>query len=156
MYNLPPNKKTSTATYANGILDNTKKIRGIKDEKLDVSAAIVGIYIKEDVMFYQISFINNSPVNYDIEMLRIYISDKKKTKRTAIQENELKPLYVAGNATQVKAYSNSVIVVALDKFTIPDAKFLTVQIMEQNGGRHLKMKIGNNKIMKAIPLPDLN
>jgi hypothetical protein len=88
-------------------------------------------------------------------LLRFYISDKKKSKRTAIQENELKPLCVAGNMTQVKANSNSVIVVALDKFTIPDAKYLAVQFMEKNGGRHLSMRVSNRKIMKAIPLADL-
>jgi len=47
------------------------------------------------------------------------------------------------------------LVIALEKFTIPDAKFLAIQIMEKNGGSHLSMKIGNKKIMQAIPLPDL-
>lgn len=72
----------------------------------------------------------------------------------ATQENELTPLYTAGNSRQVKACNFSVIVVALDKFTIPDAKYLAVQIMEKNGGRHLLMKIHNDKIIRAIPLPD--
>ncbi len=67
----------------------------------------------------------------------------------------MKPLYVTGNISKVKANSSSVIVVALDKFTIPDAKYLAVQIMEKNGGRHLFMKVNNKKIMKAITLPDL-
>ena len=61
----------------------------------------------------------------------------------------------ASNTTQVKANGTSSIVVALNKFTIPDAKYLAVQIMEKNGGRHLFMKVSNNKIMKAITLPDL-
>jgi hypothetical protein len=45
--------------------------------------------------------------------------------------------------------------IALEKFTIPDAKFLAIQIMEKNGGRHLFMKVNNRKIIRAIPLPDL-
>ncbi len=94
-------------------------------------------------------------MDYDIDLLRFYIRDKKKSNRTAVQENELTPLYVAGNITQVKAYSTTVVVVALDKFTIPDAKYLALQIMEKNGGRHLSMKMSNKKIMQAITLPDL-
>jgi hypothetical protein len=47
------------------------------------------------------------------------------------------------------------LVFALEKFTIPDAKYLAIQIMEKNGGRHLSMKINNRKIMQAIPLADL-
>ncbi len=54
----------------------------------------------------------------------------------------------------VKAGDTNVIVVALPKFTIPDAKYLAIQIMEKNGGRNLKLKIGNKKILKAIKLPD--
>jgi conjugative transposon TraN protein len=155
VYHLPINKNATLATYANAILDNSQTIRGIKDKKWEMLAQIKGIYIRGDVIYYQLQLVNQSPVDYDIDLLRFYISDKKKSKRTAMQENELKPLYVAGNMTQVKANSNSVIVVALNKFTIPDAKYLAVQVMEKNGGRNLFMKISNSKIMQAIPLPDL-
>ncbi len=155
VYHLPINKNATLATYANAILDNSQTIRGIKDKKWEMLAQIKGIYIRADVIYYQLYLVNQSPVDYDLDLLRFYIRDKKKSKRTAIQENELKPLYVAGNITQVKASSNSAIVVALDKFTVPDAKYLAVQFMEKNGGRHLSMKVSNRKIMQAIPLPDL-
>lgn len=155
VYHLPINKSATLATYSNGILDNPKTMCGIKDHKWDMQAKISGIYIKGDVIYYQLCLANQSPVDYDIDLLRFYIRDKKKGKRTAVQENELKPLYVAGNTSQVKANSKSTIVVALEKFTIPDAKYLAVQVMEKNGGRHLFMKINNKKIMQAITLPDL-
>jgi hypothetical protein len=155
VYYLPVNKSATLAAYANAILDNPKTIRGIKDHKWDILAKISGIYIKGDVIYYQLYLANQSPIDYDIDLLKFYIQDKKKGKRTAVQENELKPLYVAGNTSQIKANSTSAIVVALDKFTIPDAKYLAVQIMEKSGGRHLFMKVSNQKIMQAIPLPDL-
>lgn len=117
-------------------------------------ATIDGIYIRENVIYYQLQLDNQSPIDYDIQLLRFYIRDKRKGKRTATQEQELIPLYVAGNTRQVKANRNCVIVVALDKFTIPDAKYLAVQVMEKNGGRHLLMKVRNKKIMQAITLPD--
>jgi hypothetical protein len=63
---------------------------------------------------------------------------------------------VAGNNKQVKARQKNILVFVLEKFTIPDAKFLAIQIMEKNGGRHLLMKVNNRKIMQAILLPDLN
>jgi hypothetical protein len=154
-YYLPANKKASMATYANCILDNKRTLKGIRDNSWDIDAAIIGAYIKDDVMYYQLRIINNSPVDYDIEVLRFYIRDKKKSKRTAVQENELKPLQISGNTKQVKALCRTVAVVALQKFTIPDKKFMGIQIMENNGGRHLSMKMGNKDILKAIPLPDL-
>ena len=151
---FPINNKATTAMYANGILDNQRVTKGIEDHKWKTDAAITGIYIKSDVMFYQLSISNNSPVDYTIDLIRFYIRDKKKTKRTAVQETELKPVYIVGNTKLVKANSNSVLVFALEKFTVPDAKYMAVQINEKNGGRHFTMRIKNKKIMKAITLPD--
>lgn len=154
VYNLPENKKATMATYANGILDNHRTLRGVRDNSWNIYAAVIGTYIKDDIIYYQLRIKNNSPINYGIEVLRFYIRDKKKGKRTAVQENELRPLHVAGNMAQVKSFTQNFIVVALDKFTIPDKKFMGIQIMEKNGGRHLMMKLNNKDILKAIPLPD--
>lgn len=155
VYHLPTQSKIAMSTYANGILDNPKTLKGIKDKSWDLMASVVGIYIKDNVIYYQLQLENQSPIDYDIDFLRFYIRDKKERKRTATQENELTPLYIAGNTTQVKAHNHSVIVVALKKFTIPDAKYLAIQLMEKNGGRHLSLKVGNKKIIQAFPLPDL-
>lgn len=155
IFYLPELNKSTIATYANGILDNHRTVRGIRDRKWDITASVNGIYIKDDVMYYQILLCNQSTIDYDIDLLKFYIRDKKKSKRTAAQENELRPLHISGNTRKVKACDFSMIVVALDKFTIPDAKYLAIQLMEKNGGRHLLMKVKNNKIIRAIPLPDL-
>ena len=149
------NKKATMATYANGILDNQRTLWGVRDNSWNIDASVIGTYIKDDVIYYQLRIKNNSTIDYDIEVLRFYIRDKKKGKRTAVQENELKPLHVSGNKAQVKSFNQNIIVVALDKFTIPDKKFMGIQIMEKNGGRHLMMKLNNKDILKAIPLPDL-
>jgi hypothetical protein len=155
VYRFPVQLKASIATYANSILDNPKTMIGIKSASWNMMARVIGIYIKDDVIYYQLDLQNESPIDYDITFLRFYIRDKKKSKRTAIQENELTPLYVAGNIAQVKANSHNSIVVALDKFIIPDAKYLAIEIGEKNGGRNLLMKVNNRKIIKAIRLPDL-
>ena len=107
------------------------------------------------MIYYQLDLQNGSPIDYDINFLRFYIRDKKKAKRTAVQENEITPLYVAGNISCLKANTHNSIVVALNKFTIPDAKYLAIEIVEKNSGRNLLMKVNNRKIIKAISLPDL-
>jgi conjugative transposon TraN protein len=155
VYNLPVQSSASLATYANSILDNSRTMHGISAKKWDVMVSVSGIYIKGNAIFYQLELCNRSPIDYDIDFLRFYIRDKKKSKRTAIQENELKPLYIAGNTSQVNANSTSDVVVALEKFTIPDAKYLAIEINEKNGGRNLLMKVNNRKIIRAIPLPEL-
>jgi hypothetical protein len=156
VYHLAEMEKASVSTYSNSILDNPRTMRGIRDKTWDIEVDIIGIYIKDNVIYYQLYLENQSAIDYDVDFVRFYIRDKKKGKRTATQENELKPLYVAGNTKQVMANNHNVIVVALDKFTIPDAKYLAVQINEKNGGRHLLLKVGNKKIIRAKVLPDLH
>ena len=152
---LPPNKKATISAYANAILNNPPR-RILKVEHGAVITKLSGIYIKDDVIYYQLEIHNHSPLDFDIELLKFFITDKKRSKRSSVQENELVPLYVAGNRSKVKAYNFSVIVVALDKFTIPDAKFLRIQLMEKNGGRHFNLKVYNQQILKARMLPELN
>ena len=155
VYRFPVQCQASVSTYCNGIIDNPKTMNGIKNASWDVTASVNGIYIKDNVIYYQLDLINESPIDYDINFLRFYIRDKKKTKRTASQENELIPLYLAGNTSQVKANTHNSMVVALNKFTIPDAKYFAIEIGEKNGGRNLLMKVNNRKIIQAILLPDL-
>ena len=152
---LPPNKKATISAYANAILNNPPR-RISKVEHGAVITKLSGIYIKDDVIYYQLEIHKHSPLDFDIELLKFFITDKKRSKRSSVQENELVPLYVAGNRSKVKAYNFSVIVVALDKFTIPDAKFLRIQLMEKNGGRHFNLKVYNQQILKARMLPELN
>lgn len=153
-FHLPPNKKASIATYCNSILNNRGK-RIMQVVHSSIITKLIGIYIKDEVIYYQLEIHNHSPIDYDIELLKFYIKDKKRSKRTSVQENELTPLYISGNKTKVKAFNFSVIVVALDKFTIPDLKFLGIQMMEKNGGRHFNLKIYNGQLLRASTLPDL-
>lgn len=151
---LPPQKKSTISSYANSLLQHPpKRIR--KVEKGTVTARVSGIFIKDDVLYYQLEIHNHGPLDYTIDLLKFYLADKKKSKRTALQENELVPLYIAGNTQTVKAYQFSVIVVALEKFTIPDAKLFSIQLMEKNGGRHFLLKLYNHQLLKAKVLADL-
>lgn len=131
VYYVPSMKDDNVATYANSLLDNPRSLGGVKDKRWDMEAKVNGIYIRDQVIYYQLLLYNRSPIDYDIDLLRFYIRDKKKSKRTAVQENELTPLYLSGNIQQVKAGHHSMIVVALDKFTIQDAKYLAIQLLEK-------------------------
>jgi hypothetical protein len=59
---------------------------------------------------------------------------------------------VHNNTGKVTGQSGSTIVFVVPKFTIPDKKYLAVQLMEKNGGRHLELRACNRKIVKAVPI----
>lgn len=152
---LPINRTATISSYANMILDNERTVKKIKDKKYNMQAGVRGVYIKDNIIYYQLYINNDGTVDYDVDLLRFFIKDKKRSKRTAMQEMEQKPVYTAGNYSKVKGNSNTVFVIALEKFTIPDRKYLVVKITEKNGGRHFLLKINNKDIMKSKVLPDL-
>lgn len=141
--------ETDMENYSSGIVNDKRRIRSVHDSGNKMNLALLGIYIKNDVMFYRFRIVNHSNIDYDVDFLKFYIRDKARIKRTASQEVEVKPLYVFGNEKEVKGNSSNDIVFALQKFTIPEAKYLQVELFEQNGGRHFNMGIKNKTIVNA-------
>jgi conjugative transposon TraN protein len=135
-------------------MDNAKFLHRPLDRKFQMKMAVEGIYMQSKVMYLQIRLSNESSIDYDIDQLRCIIRDQRKAKRTAVQENEVVPLHVAGNTNFINALRSSVIVIAVGKFTIPDAKLLIIQLHEKNGGRHLTLKLRNRHLLKAKLLHD--
>ncbi|MDP3181115.1 MAG: conjugative transposon protein TraN [Bacteroidota bacterium] len=138
--------------YSNAVSIEKKKVHGIKDKKYGMRLRLDGLFIRDNVMYYRIKMENQSNINYDIDQVRFYIRDRKKAKRTATQEIEIKPLYVQNDTPTIKGLSEHIFVFALPKFTIPDQKYLAVQLMEKNGGRHLELNVKNRKIAKAVQI----
>jgi len=126
-----------------------RRIKPIRQRKYMTGLSLTGIYIAEDLLYFQIKLENQTNIKYDVEQFRFFIRDNRKGKRTAVQELEQIPIQILGNTAQIPAQSTQTIVVALPKFTIPDQKHLGIELMEQQGGRHLKIKVKNHHIIQA-------
>ncbi|TRX30273.1 conjugative transposon protein TraN [Flavobacterium sp. ZT3R18] len=132
-----------------------KKLRGEKEVKYDIQFQLSGIFIRDDVMYYRIKIANNSKINYDVDQLRFFIRDNKKVKRTASQEIEIVPIYILNNIATIDGESENIFVFAFPKFTIPEQKYLAIQLMEKNGGRHVELHVNNKKLVQVTVLPKL-
>lgn len=141
--------QTKILNVAEQVAVKKRMLGGKVDRKHEITLDLKGIYIKDDLLYFQLELDNNSNIGYDIEQLRFFIRDKKKPKRTASQEIEKLPSGVGGNITVIRGQSNQTVVFVLPKFTIPDKKELVIQMMEKNGGRHLLLKVGNKLIVGA-------
>jgi len=144
--------ETDLENYSAAIAQSKRTIHFVNEKNNKISLSLLGVYIKENVMFYNLRIKNQSNINYDIDFLKFYVRDKARIKRTALQEVELKPLYVYGNDKQVKGKSETDLVFAFEKFTIPEAKYLDVEMFEHNGGRHFNLVIKNKTIVNAQTL----
>ena len=135
--------------YATQIVNAKRSIRFFRESKHKIGLSLNGIYIRDNIIFYHFQISNSSNINYDIDFLRFYVQDKAKVKRTASQEVDMKPVYVYGDDQQIAANTVQDIVYALEKFTIPDAKRLHIEVFEKNGGRNLELSIRNKTIVNA-------
>lgn len=136
-------------TDAETVANEKRNITGVKDKSYGIRMKMDGLYIKDEVLFCRINLRNNSNINYGIDQLRFYIRDQKKSKRTATQELEVTPLYVKGDTSVIVGQTEKVFVYALPKFTIPDKKYLAIELIEKSGGRHLRMQVYNKIIIRA-------
>ena len=139
---------------ASRILSSPRKFKIKGTSKFDMKMALQGIYIEDNVMFFHLRVTNDSNIPFHTDVLRFYVKDKQKAKRTASQEVIENPLYQQGNAQLIKGQSTQDLIFALPKFNIPDAKVLVIQLMEKKGGRHLHLKINNKTIIRAKVVPE--
>lgn len=141
-------------TYSGKVLSESSVLHGIKDEKYGIILRQNGIFIHNGIMYYRIKIENLSAIGYDIDQWRFFIRDEKKAKRTASQELEITPLFIQNDTSVIAGKSVHDFVFAFSKFTIPDKKYLVIQLMEKGGGRHFNLKVHNRKLIRAIMLPE--
>lgn len=139
--------------YSETVVHTKRNIRFIREDKHKISLALMGIYIQHNVIFYHLQIENKSNIGYDVEFLRFYIKDKSNARRTASQEVNVIPSFIYGEDKTIPGKSRTDVVYALEKFTIPDAKNLVIEMFEKKGGRHLKLSIKNKTIVNARLLP---
>jgi len=134
----------------------SERSRAIKAvSKNQMKLALLGIYIQDNTLFYHLKVSNNSNIPFHTDLLRFYVRDKQRVKRTAAQEVPEVPVFHKGRSDLIKGKTSEELVFALPKFTIPDAKLLFIELMEKRGGRHLQLTIKNRTIVKAKLIPSV-
>ncbi|WP_163400669.1 conjugative transposon protein TraN [Flavobacterium fluviatile] len=132
--------------YADLSLTKQKKVNGLTKSKYDIKLQLTGIFIHQDVMYFRLTLANKSKINFDIDQFRFFIRDQKKSKRTASQEIEILPIFCNSKISTVYDKSEVMVVYAISKFTIPEKKYLTIQLIERNGGRQIELNIKNHDL----------
>ncbi|WP_057937931.1 DUF4138 domain-containing protein [Algoriphagus resistens] len=106
---------------------------------------------KEGVLFLQLAVENESRVDYLPKKWLFTVQDKKQTKRTAIRELTMEP--IAFSPFQgVGGKSAGLAVFAFPRFTISDAKELSIQIFESNGDRNPVVTLSGKKLLQVNPI----
>lgn len=136
------------ARFAYAIYNSPRKFFGIKQSKYGMTIRVNNIYTLNDYFFIDYSIENRSKIKYDIDEVRIKLTDKKQSKATNSQTVELTPVWSLNKAKSfLKAYRN---VIVIDKLTFPNEKVLSLEISErQISGRVVNVTIDYSDILNA-------
>lgn len=120
----------------------------ISDQQQNMRLSLRGIYLDQQTMWFTLQLENSSLIHYVPDYVRFFIRDRKRAKRTAIQESELQPLH-SDTESIIYGQSSGEILLAFVPFTIPATKELIIQVRERNGGRSLLLPVKYKTILKA-------
>jgi conjugative transposon TraN protein len=135
--------------------NNNRPIKNIGSKRFGIQYLLKGIYAHNGLLYFHTQVKNASNVPFDVDFITFKIVDKKVAKRTAIQEQVVRPLRAYNFVTQIPGRGNERTVFAMEKFTIPDGKQLVVELNEKNGGRHQSFTIGNEDLIGAKLIDEL-
>lgn len=109
-----------------------------------------GVYTDQDIIAFCLRARNNSQMDYPIDFVKAYISQKNDKKYTS-QDEELYPIYsyFSNGQKKINGKESMSIVLFYKKFTITKDRILNFEMYEDNGGRNLKFPVGNKVIIDA-------
>jgi len=116
--------------------------------KYKMKVQLQAIYRSGDILFLSFEITNRSSLPYPINFTKLYIRDKKRAKRSSVQEREITPLNNDTIST-IPGKSSLKWVVAIPQLTILKQRQLIWEIGEKNGGRLMTLKVKNHWLLQA-------
>ncbi|HZL09804.1 MAG TPA: conjugative transposon protein TraN [Prolixibacteraceae bacterium] len=138
------------------VLDQHRhQFRKRKTEKDGIKIRLNSINLKNDALFFEFQITNKTNMAYDVESFNFWITDKRQTKATNVQEYQVFPDYQQNKVQRIPGKTTVREVFVIEKMTIPDQRILKIELNEKalgNTGRKLTFNLKNKDILKARPL----
>lgn len=134
--------------FARQVWCSPASFRNVSTKMHHMTMRLNNIYSTGDYFFIDFSLDNRTNIRFDIDEIRIKLTDKKQTKATNSQDIELKPAMILEDKQSFKKGYRNVIV--LKKMTFPNDKILIIEIAEkQISGRNICLSIEYEDILSA-------
>lgn len=134
--------------YCYRMLLSKKKFYNVSCLKHGMRVTLNNIYTVDRYFFIDISLLNKTNIQYDIDNIRFFVEDKKMTKATTFQSIELQPLLVSQQDKSFRKKWRNIFV--FDKFTYPEDKIFVIELAEkQLSGRVIRLEIEYSDLLNA-------
>ena len=134
--------------FARRVWNSPAKIHNIKSRKHHLEMRLNNIYSVGEYFFLDFSVENRTNIRFDIDELRVKLSDKKVQKSTNNQTIELSPSLVLDHSkTFLHGYRN---VIVINKMTFPNDKVVVIELSEkQISGRTISISVDYEDVLSA-------
>ena len=134
--------------YARKIWNSPARIRNVATKQHRMTIRLNNIYSVGEYFFLDFSIENRTNIRFEIDEIRVKLSDKKQSKATNVQMIELTPAMILDQSKRFsKGYRN---VIVLKKMTFPNDKVLSIEISEkQISGRNITLNIDYEDVLYA-------
>ncbi len=113
-----------------------------------LSLRLTGIYLSESTLWLKLRLHNNVQVDFQPASVRFFLRDKKRSKRTALHETEIFPVYAPAYDV-TKGAASSTWTLGFKPFTVPKHQRLIIQVGDESGGRQVMLRIPSRLILKG-------
>ncbi|MDR6919279.1 conjugative transposon protein TraN [Chryseobacterium sp. 2987] len=146
--------KGSSTSFTWLIMENlyrksNRTIKHIVSKSYGIEFSVRALHVNDSKFYFTLQVKNQSNVGYAIEWVNFKIVDKKNLKRTVVQDKILKQVRTYFPERIIADHSDSKGIYMLDQFTLLKDQVLEIEILEKNGGRHLKVQLENEDLVHA-------
>ncbi len=134
--------------FARKIWNSPARYRNVATKAHHMVMRLNNIYAVGDYFFIDFSIENRTNIRFDIDEIRVKLTDKKLSKATNAQVVELAPAMILEQNKSFKhGYRN---VIVLKKMTFPNDKVLSIEMTEkQISGRNISLNIDYEDVLSA-------
>jgi len=132
-----------------------RRIHPRKSRGEGVKLQLSNIWLKNDLLFFELSISNRTNISYTVDGFHWWIDDKKQLKATNVQEFSITPKFQNYEVKDIPAGTTLREVFVLPKLTILDNRVLRIEMLEKalgNTGRKLSLEVKNRDILRARKL----
>lgn len=132
------------------ILKKNKKVKRIFEENNNIKLQLHNVVYRKGKLYVVVEIDNNSNVDFNINYIKTFIDSGKKSKHASAQYLEKNPILIYNAARTVEHHKSRKYVFAYDQFSIDMNKNMTFELNENNGERHIFLKVSNRIINNPI------
>ena len=106
-------------------------------------------------IYFRCKLENNSSIQYNINFMNLFQTTEKVNKTVSDQDITI-PISISPEIKRIAPHTSEHFILTSDKFTLENNRIAVLEIYEKNGGRHLKIRITNDLILRATLLHEKN